>query len=190
MRRVILTVVAIAVLAGPAFAQAPDGGPLSASLKRMWDGVKRNVQESADKMPADGYGFRPVGVAEEVRTFGQFLAHIAAANMSYCARGKGESPEQMQAIQKQFGDLEKSTSRDEIIKSLGESISYCDGVYGSMTDAKLMELIKAGQSEFPRAQPLIQNISHDNEHYGNLVTYFRAKGMVPPSTERAQQMRR
>jgi uncharacterized damage-inducible protein DinB len=51
-------------------------------------------------------------------------------------------------------------------------------------------MIPAGQAQVPRAQPLIQNISHDNEHYGNLVTYFRAKGMVPPSTERAQQIRR
>jgi hypothetical protein len=23
-----------------------------------------------------------------------------------------------------------------------------------------------------------------NEHYGNLVTYFRIKGMVPPSSKR------
>ena len=34
-------------------------------------------------------------------------------------------------------------------------------------------------------QILVQNISHSNEHYGNLVTYMRIKGLVPPSTERA-----
>ena len=27
------------------------------------------------------------------------------------------------------------------------------------------------------------NISHNNEHYGNLVTYMRIKGLVPPSSE-------
>lgn len=191
MRRVVLTVVAMALLAGPAFAQTSDGGPLSASLKRMWDGMKRNVSESADKMPADAYGFRPVGVAEEVRTFGQFLAHIGASQMSYCGRGMGDrTPEQMKEDQKRWGDLEKSGTKDAIVKALAESIAYCDAVYGSMTDAKLTEMIAAGQTQVPRAQLLITNISHDNEHYGNLVTYFRAKGMVPPSTERAQQMRR
>jgi uncharacterized damage-inducible protein DinB len=96
----------------------------------------------------------------------------------------------MQAIQKRFADLEKSGVRDDIIKGLAESVAYCDAVYTSMTDARLLEMIPAGQAQVPRAQPLIQNISHDNEHYGNLVTYFRAKGMVPPSTERAQQIRR
>ena len=42
-----------------------------------------------------------------------------------------------------------------------------------------------GQSQQPRGQVLVQNISHNNEHYGNLVTYMRIKGLVPPSTERA-----
>jgi hypothetical protein len=35
-----------------------------------------------------------------------------------------------------------------------------------------------------RANPLIGQLVHDNEHYGNLVTYFRIKGMVPPSSKR------
>jgi len=180
-------VVALAVLAGPVFAQTPDGGPISASLKRVWDGVKRNVQESAEKMPADGYGFRPAGVAPEVMSFGQILAHVATSNMSYCGRAKGEAADVMQANSKRFGDLEKTGTRDEIIKAVGESIAYCDGVYGFMTDAKLAETISMGQNQIARAFFLVQNVSHDNEHYGNLVTYFRAKGMVPPSTERTQK---
>jgi uncharacterized damage-inducible protein DinB len=28
------------------------------------------------------------------------------------------------------------------------------------------------------------NVAHDNEHYGNMVTYLRLKGLVPPSTAR------
>jgi uncharacterized damage-inducible protein DinB len=187
MRRGIPFVLVVVLASASAFAQAPDNGPLSAGLKRLWDGVKRNVQESAEKMPADGYGFRPVGVAEEVRTFGQMLAHIGGGNMSYCGRAKGEATDAIQANSKRFADLETSGTRDDIIKALGESIAYCDAVYASMTDAKLMELVTAGQNQVPRAQFLIANVSHDNEHYGNLVTYFRAKGMVPPSTERTQK---
>ena len=37
--------------------------------------------------------------------------------------------------------------------------------------------------EIARANPLINNLAHNNEHYGNLVTYMRAKGLVPPSSE-------
>jgi uncharacterized damage-inducible protein DinB len=38
--------------------------------------------------------------------------------------------------------------------------------------------------QIARAQMLIANFAHNNEHYGNLVTYLRAKGLVPPSSER------
>jgi hypothetical protein len=30
---------------------------------------------------------------------------------------------------------------------------------------------------------LVLNISHNSEHYGNLVTYFRLKNLVPPSSQ-------
>jgi hypothetical protein len=34
-----------------------------------------------------------------------------------------------------------------------------------------------------RMGALVFNASHDYEHYGNLVTYFRLKGMTPPSSQ-------
>ena len=30
---------------------------------------------------------------------------------------------------------------------------------------------------------LVLNAAHDFEHYGNMVTYMRIKGMVPPSSQ-------
>jgi len=40
-----------------------------------------------------------------------------------------------------------------------------------------------GSNMSPRVQPLFA-MAHNSEHCGNLVTYFRIKGMVPPSTTR------
>jgi len=34
-----------------------------------------------------------------------------------------------------------------------------------------------------RISRLIANYAHNNEHYGNLVTYMRIKSIVPPSSE-------
>jgi uncharacterized damage-inducible protein DinB len=34
----------------------------------------------------------------------------------------------------------------------------------------------------PRGMILAFNTSHSFEHYGNLVTYMRLKGIVPPSS--------
>lgn len=74
-------------------------------------------------------------------------------------------------------------------------MEYCDAVYSAQTDQSLMQTVKASgpkntQVDNVRAQLLVQNFGHNQEHYGNLVTYMRAKGLVPPSTERAQQQTR
>jgi hypothetical protein len=34
-----------------------------------------------------------------------------------------------------------------------------------------------------RLYVLMMNATHDAEHYGNLVTYMRMNGMVPPSSK-------
>jgi uncharacterized damage-inducible protein DinB len=180
MKRLLILVLLLGVSAVPALAQAPAtagaaADPLSRAVKSMWDGVKRNVAESADKMSEENYAFKPT---PEVRSFGQLLGHIANSAYSYCARAKGE------ANPNQGNDFEKKTAKADLVKAIADSFGYCDGVYGSLTDAKAMEMIKAGQNEVVRVSPLITNISHTNEHYGNIVTYLRLKGLVPPSTER------
>jgi hypothetical protein len=55
-----------------------------------------------------------------------------------------------------------------------------------MTDATAGQMVQArfGTNQVPPVNPLLGQIGHDNEHYGNLVTCFRLKGMVPPSSRR------
>lgn len=124
-------------------------------------------------MPESNYGYKPV---DSVRSFGQIVAHVADSNCFYCARAKGEAPPVPD------GTLEKTaTTKAAIVKALGESVAYCDAVYTSLTAATATAMVKV---QILRVQPLFNNLSHNTEHYGNLVTYFRMKGMVPPSTKR------
>ena len=185
MRSIVITVV-VTLLAAPAFAQGGSGqaatppSDAGAVLVRVaqnaWAGAKRNIVESAEQMPEANYSFKPV---DSVRTFGQILAHVADSNYFYCARSKGEEPPVPD------GTLEKTaTTKAAIVKALGESVAYCDAVYASLTAASAAEMVKAGNNQVPRVQPLFSNVSHNVEHYGNLVTYFRIEKMVPPSTKR------
>ena len=128
------------------------------------------------------YGFKPAGIMPEVRTYGQFIGHIANANYLLCSRAKGEpSPSKV--------DIEKTvTARADLIKALTESLAYCDTVYATLTDASAVEKITVSgpnntTRQVARAVSLMNNNSHNNEHYGNLVTYMRVKGIVPPSSE-------
>jgi uncharacterized damage-inducible protein DinB len=166
-------------------AQTAGANPLAGSLKGMYDGIKKNLSESAEKMPEANYSFKPT---PDVRSFGEIIGHVANSNFFFCSRVKGEKNPN------DGNDLEKKTAKADLVKGLQDAIAYCDGAYGSATDATAMEIVKTceppNQREVPRAQFLIGNIAHNNEHYGNIVTYLRLKGIVPPSTERAQQMRR
>ncbi len=171
IRHALMTVLMIG-LAAPAFAQ---GKALSEALTRMHTGVATNVAEAAEKMPEAEFAFQP---AKEVRTFGAFVGHVANAEFNYCSRAKGEANPNKQ-------DFEKVAGKAALVAGMKAAMAYCDGVYKAMTDAALGEMVTMGQNQQPRGQILVQNISHTNEHYGNLVTYMRIKGLVPPSTERA-----
>ena len=56
-----------------------------------------------------------------------------------------------------------------------------------MTDAKAAQMVKLFGSDAPRLSALTVNNMHDLEHYGNLATYMRIKGIVPPSSEQPPQ---
>jgi hypothetical protein len=47
----------------------------------------------------------------------------------------------------------------------------------------MAEMVKMFGRERTRMGALLMNASHSWEHYGNLVTYLRIKGIVPPSSE-------
>lgn len=182
-RRAPLTCAAVAlVLSGPAIQaqQKPVGAanPISQAIRDAWEAAKRNIKESAEQMPEADYGFRPT---ESVRTFGQILAHVAGASYIYCSSARGEkSPHEE-------GDFEKTaTTKTQIVKALNDSIAYCDSAYTGLTDRTAADVVAMpfGMKEAGRASSLIRNAGHYQEHYGNLVTYFRIKGMVPPSSRR------
>ncbi len=163
------------VLALPslASAQAPTTDPISQSIRNAWASAKRNISESAEQMPDADYAFKPV---DTVRSFGAILAHIAGANYVFCAPARGEKTPYEEDY------FEKSTkTKAEVVKALNDSIAYCDAAYTALTDRTAAEMIATNTA---RAQRLIANAGHLQEHYGNLVTYFRIKGMVPPSSRR------
>ncbi len=81
-------------------------------------------------MPEEFFtGLRP-GPQEEVRTFGQHLAHVASFNYLWCAQAKGEKNPNA------GNNLEKTlTAKADILKALSDSFAYCDGAYNALTDA-------------------------------------------------------
>ena len=63
MKHILATLI---LLAGAAGLQAQNN-PLSAELKRFYEGTKNNITRSAEKMPDADYSFKPI---DTVRPFG------------------------------------------------------------------------------------------------------------------------
>jgi uncharacterized damage-inducible protein DinB len=82
-----------------------------------------------------------------------------------------------------------------LLKGLAESLGYCDQVYKATTDATFNTPVRmasaAGQpvTDTIRGAVLMFNVTHNNEHYGNVVVYMRLRGRVPPSTARTQTIK-
>lgn len=152
---------------------AQSGNTLSMDTKGLFDGVKNNIVKAAEKMPEENYGFKPV---DTVRSFGQLVGHLADANYMFCSAVKGEKSPSM--------GIEKSkSSKADLVQGLKDAVAYCDSVYAGMTDAAGGEKIKMFGRDRSKLALLNLNTSHSNEHYGNIVTYMRIKGLVPPSSE-------
>jgi Uncharacterized protein conserved in bacteria len=168
----ILTLLALLLPAPALFAQAQN--PVSSDTKATWEVIKGYITKAAEKMPEEHYSFRPT---DQVRTFGQLVGHIADAQYAMCSAAKEEK-------RSPLGIEKTKTTKAELVAALKESSAYCDEVYNGMTDEKGQGVVKLFGRDRSRLGVLNFNIAHDYEHYGNLVTYMRMKGLVPPSSER------
>jgi len=169
MRKINITML-LAMASVPAFAQ----GPMAGSIQ-VFNIVKTDVLRSADKITDELWNFKPT---PEVRTFGELFGHIADGQYEFCGPAKeGKAP---------ASNVEKNAKdRAATIAKLKEAIAYCDATWTTLTPANAFEA-PAG-SRMSRIATMDFNTAHTFEHYGNLVTYMRLKGIVPPSSEPAKK---
>lgn len=172
MTRTFLAVAVAALLVPtPAFAQHP----YVDAAKSQFASIKNNVIRTAEKVPEDLYAFKPT---PEVRSLGQLIAHIADGNFGICGAGSTMKPP-MSGVEKSTGGNGKAALQ----KALAASFEFCESAWASMDATRSGETVKTFLGVQPRFSVLTFNTSHVWEHYGNLVTYMRLKGIVPPSSE-------
>ena len=175
-----LCFVLVAFAAAPILALAQDApsaapaNPITASEKGFYMLVSGEVLAAAQKMPEENYSFKPT---PDVRTFGQLVGHIADAQYSFCAAAIG-GPNPMKDIEK------TKTAKADLIASLKDAIASCNKTFAGMTDAQGSQMTKLMNYDLAKLTVLSVNTAHTDEHYGNMVTYLRLKGIVPPSSEK------
>ena len=178
--RTALVVAVMLVTCQASYAQSTN--PLSDGARMHYGNIRGFVTRAAAKMPEEHYAFRPT---PEVRTFAQLIGHLADANYRLCSVMEGQNPPRDAGIEK------TAVTKAELVNALGESFAYCDAQYKTVTDAGGIPIVKfdaGGEGsrvpiQMPRFTVMAFHTAHAFEHYGNIVTYMRIKGVVPPSSE-------
>lgn len=165
----ITALLVVVFTAAPLYGQ---GHLTTTNIQRYYTPVRLFLQGAAEVMPAEKYTFK---IAPEQMDFGQWINHSTERNYVDCAVLKGEA----NPLPKAKTDL--LTAKADIVAALKASFDYCDEVFATLDDQKVLATPQM-------VQAFLHTTVHNNEIYGNVVAYLRANHITPPSTEMIQEM--
>jgi uncharacterized damage-inducible protein DinB len=134
------------------------------ALKQNFEYINGKILEMAQDFPADKYNFK---LKPEMRSFGEVIVHIAAGNI-YAAKF---NEDQTVKWDDQEQDAKKFPTKDAVVAMFKKSVDDASAAL-------------AAHPMGPRnnTQPFLSVMQHSSEHYGLLVAYYRANGLVPPES--------
>src|SRR5262249_16735958 len=142
--------------------------------KANYEAVAKYLLDGARKMPEESYAFRPT---PDVRTFAQLVGHIAEAQYIACSVTRGEEYKPR--------NIEQTLSRkSELMPALEAAVGFCQESWNKLTPGALADPVTLFGQKRTKLGAMDLATAHAFEHYGNMVTYLRLKGLVPPSSER------
>ncbi len=149
------------VLASTCLGQAPQA--TATTVRENFAYVNRKVLTMAKDFPEDKYGYR---LKPEMRSFGEVIVHITSG-IAYAGKaGRGEKVTWDEIDPKGY------TTKASIVVLLEKSIADAEATVKSLPDASFAKSI----------EPWDDVTEYSAEHYGLLVAYYRANGIVPPES--------
>jgi len=153
---------AFALLAAGSVLAQPPAKTAAEALKGNFDYINAKVLEMAQDFPADKYDYK---LKPEMRSFGSVIVHIASGNIFAGKAGMGEK------VKWDEQDPAKYPTKAACIELLKSSIASANAAMKANPEGPTKTL-----------QPYISVLQHSSEHYGLLVAYYRANGMIPPES--------
>ena len=156
-------------------APAPAGGDAAvAAIRHEWKDKIDVITAAANELTDAEYAYRPVAT---VRSFGQIVGHVAGVQNHICAAVIGDKLPAEDVIEKTI------TTKAALVAALTASTVYCERAY-AVPAANSTAIVDLYYTKFTKLGALSLNAVHTGEHYGNIVTYMRMQGMVPPSSRK------
>ncbi len=151
------------LLIGAAFAQTqPRTQTAAERLSLTFADINRKVLAMAKDFPEDKYNFR---LKPEMRSFGEVIVHIASGNAFAAKAGRGEK------VKWDELDAKNYPTKAAIVALMEKTIADSTATLKQNPEGWNKSL-----------EPFLSVTEHSAEHYGLLVAYYRANGMVPPES--------
>lgn len=164
------------VLAQEAKKAPPKPAPSpSEAVLEQWNDIGRKLIAMAEDFPEAKFGYKP---APESRTFAESLAHAAGSMYYFTDIAEGKKP--------RYPDnpkMDNLKTRAELVAFVKQCVADGAEVIKKKGDKGLNEAVNDGGPHLDRLYDLAYGlIEHSGEHYGALVVYYRANGLVPPES--------
>jgi DinB superfamily len=150
-------------LASPVLAQEGSPQPTAQTVRENFAYVNRKILTMAKDFPEDKYGYR---LKPEMRSFGEVIVHITSGIVYANKTGKGEHVKWTELDPKNY------PTKASIVTLLETAVTDSEATLKSIPDASFAKTI----------EPWDDVTEHSAEHYGLLVAYYRANGIVPPES--------
>lgn len=174
----------LAIAAAPLGAQQQQSAPAPnfgvSTAKGVFMVPAGYVRKALEQTPDSLLSFRPTPA---IRSLGELFAHVADGEHLFCSLALGE-PMMDGGVEKAFksGTGTAAQKKAAIQEGLRTAMAHCDKAYAQQ-DAGVQAMVNFFGNNVSRMFTLQMNGAHDFEHYGNVVTYLRLKGIVPPSSQ-------
>jgi uncharacterized damage-inducible protein DinB len=194
-----LLTAALSLAAASAYMQAAKSAPaagasaspstpptIASAIDREISIVEKELIDAAEAMPEDKFDFSPEKLKlpgsdyKGVRTFGQQLKHVAAANYLIWSPIAGEKPPDTVNDGKGPDNMK---AKAEIIKFLKDSFAFGHKSVATLNSSNLIEPITSSSGR-PTTRHVLATFAaaHAFDHYGQIVEYLRMNGIVPPAS--------
>ena len=179
--RLMNTSVACLFLANVCFGQQPVS--LTSAVERQFNQIESDVLRYAQAMPENKFDFTPESLNinnsnfKGVRTFAGQIKHLATDNILIWSVITGDP------VRTDITDVngpKSIKSKAEVIEYLKSSFAIGRRAIATLTDKNAMDLYAFRGSKLSRLDLAFYALTHDEDHFGQMIVYCRMCGVIPP----------
>lgn len=161
-------------------------GSLTPAVERLLKNIENSIIGLANRWPEDKFNFTPEslningGNFKDVRTFAGQVKHLATDNFHIWSAITGD-PLPPGVHEGDVNGPADMKSKEAIMKFLRDSFALGHKAIATLTEKNAMEMIDFRGGKLPRLDLAWYALTHDEDHYGQMVVYSRMIGIVPGS---------